>query len=67
MDWANLVLLVQNPLWITNNKQNIVNLHQDFMDRVHSDFFQGQTIRGPFYWPKHTAETGLSKARRRDG
>jgi hypothetical protein len=28
---------------------------------MHSSFFQGQTDRGQFYWPKHSRETRLSK------
>jgi hypothetical protein len=51
-------LLVKNPLRIANNYQAIVvNFHQEFTARVHSNFFQGQTDGGLFYWPNLSAET----------
>jgi hypothetical protein len=50
-------VLVLNPLWIMNIQQNIVvNFHQDFEATKHSDFFQGQTDMGLFYWPNHSAD-----------
>ncbi len=44
-----------NPLWTANNQQNIgFNFHPDFGACWHSNFFQGQTDRGLFYWPNHS-------------
>ncbi len=31
------------------------------MASTHSDFVQGKTDRGLFYWPKHSGETRQSK------
>jgi hypothetical protein len=48
-------------LWIANNQQiTVINFHQDFVTITHSDFFQGKTDRGLFYWPDHSGETMLS-------
>jgi hypothetical protein len=34
--------LAQNPSWIANKQRTIVvNIHQDFVARMHSDFLQG--------------------------
>ncbi len=51
-------------LMYRQHEQNIViNFHQDFVDSIHSDFFQGQTDRGLYYWPNqyHSVESQLSK------
>jgi hypothetical protein len=34
---------------MANDQQNIVNVHKDFKCSMHSNFFQGQMVRGPFY------------------
>jgi hypothetical protein len=61
VDWVRPELLVQSPLWITNNQQNIViHFHQDFVAGMHSYFFKVQVDRGLFYWPNHSRETPLS-------
>ncbi len=50
-------LLVYNPSWIANNQRNIViNLRQGFVASTHSDFNQGQTDTGLFYWPNITGK-----------
>jgi hypothetical protein len=55
-------VLGKNPLWIANSQRNIVvHFHQDFTASLRSDFFQGRTDQGIFYWPNHTQETWLSK------
>jgi len=47
---------------ITDNRQNIfINFHQDFKDRMHSEFLQGQADKGLFFWNNHSRETGLSR------
>jgi hypothetical protein len=39
MYWVWLELLVQNPLWIASNQQNIViKFHQDFMASARVNF-----------------------------
>jgi hypothetical protein len=53
-------LLAQNPLGITNNRQNIFHFSQDFVANTHSDFFKGQTERGLFYLPNHSEKTQLA-------
>ncbi len=50
-------LLAIDPLWITNNQQNI---GQDLMVSLHSNFLQEQSDGGLFYWPNHSWETWLS-------
>jgi len=41
------------------------NFHQDFVASTHTDFFQGQTDRGLFYWPNHSGETGCPNEKSR--
>jgi hypothetical protein len=49
---------------IINKQQNIViNFHQDFMASMHSNFLLGQTDSSLFYWPNHSKETLMPKAK----
>jgi hypothetical protein len=49
-------------LWITNNRDIVdINVHQEFVACVHSDFFQGETDRVLVYGPNHSVETRLPK------
>ncbi len=44
LGWSEL--LVYNAKWIADNQLTyVVNFHQEFMTRMYSDFFQGQTNR----------------------
>jgi hypothetical protein len=55
-------VLVENPLWIADNQKNIViNIHQDFAASAHSNFFRGQTDWGLLCWSNNSGETWLCK------
>jgi hypothetical protein len=59
-------LLVKNPLWVANNQRNfVVNFHQDIVASMYSDSFQGQTDGGLFYWPNHSGGNFSVWTRRR--
>jgi hypothetical protein len=54
--------VVENPLWIASNQQNIVvNFRQEFTFSMHSNFFKEEMDKGIFYQPNHSRETQLHK------
>jgi hypothetical protein len=67
VDWARPELLVKNPLWISNNRQNIVNFpNQYFATSSHCNFFRCQTYKGILYRLNHFGETWLPKVEEDD-
>ncbi len=57
MDLVKPELVVQNPMRIGNNQQNmLVSFLQDSIASMCSDFFQGQADRSLVYWPNHSGE-----------
>ncbi len=36
-------------------------LSQDFVANMHCNFFKGQTVNWPIYYPNHTGKTRLAK------
>ncbi len=54
-------------MWLANNYKNIaINFHQDFVDTLHTDFFQEHMDRDIFYLPNHSVETWLIKQEREE-
>jgi hypothetical protein len=67
VDWVRPELLVKNPLWISNNQQNIVNFpNQDFATSSHGNFFQVETGRDLLFQLNHFGETWLPKVEEED-
>ncbi len=58
-------LLVKNPFWITIVEEvALIASLQDFVARMHSNFFQGKMGRDLFYWPNHSGKLGYPNKKR---